>query len=249
MKYDLLFDPPWMNAAGSLGFTPDPHAGVDLAQLGAFVTNPISRDRRSPARAERHLPYPGGFLLHTGFPNPGLKTVLQRHSDAWQRSQLAVIAHIIPQRPREAAEMTRAFENLGCIAGVEVGIPPDAAPNEAAALASAAQGELPLIVRLPPERAETLAAAVAAAASNVIFSLGPPRGAIPVNSGVRSGRLYGPGVFPIALAAVETLARQGYRVIGAGGIYSPEAGRAMLAAGAIAVQLDAVLWRGGFDAV
>ena len=58
------------------------------------------------------------------------------------------------------------------------------------------------------------------------------------------GRLYGPALFPQALAGVRGLAQAGVPVIGAGGVYSQAQAQAMLAAGALAVQLDAVLWRG-----
>jgi NAD(P)H-dependent flavin oxidoreductase YrpB (nitropropane dioxygenase family) len=56
--------------------------------------------------------------------------------------------------------------------------------------------------------------------------------------------MYGPGVFPLALRAVENLAGCGLPVIGAGGVYQQRELDAMLAAGASAVQVDAVLWRG-----
>ncbi|RPI29157.1 MAG: hypothetical protein EHM70_15985 [Chloroflexota bacterium] len=58
--------------------------------------------------------------------------------------------------------------------------------------------------------------------------------------------MYGPAVFPFALEAVRALAQSGTPVIGAGGVYTPEQAEAMLAAGALAVQLDAVLWKGGW---
>jgi dihydroorotate dehydrogenase (NAD+) catalytic subunit len=115
-------------------------------------------------------------------------------------------------------------------------------------MARAAAGELPVIVRLPPERAVELALAIRAAVDGGVeaFSLAAPRGAVPVAGGVRSGRLYGPAVFPLALAAVQALVKLGLPVIGAGGIYSTADGQAMLDAGAVAVQVDAVLWR-SFD--
>jgi dihydroorotate dehydrogenase len=72
-------------------------------------------------------------------------------------------------------------------------------------------------------------------------SLGAPRGKL---VGI-SGRMYGSGVFPLALRAVESLAGCGVPVIGAGGVYQQRDLEAMLAAGAFAVQVDAVLWRGG----
>ena len=62
-----------------------------------------------------------------------------------------------------------------------------------------------------------------------------------------TGRLYGPSLFPQALALVRDAARVGIPVIGSGGVWKPEQAEAMKEAGAIAVQLDAVLWRGGFQ--
>jgi len=58
------------------------------------------------------------------------------------------------------------------------------------------------------------------------------------------GRLYSPENFPIVLEAVRQVSAKnlGLPVIGAGGIFSVEDVREMLAAGALAVQLDAVLW-------
>ena len=52
-KFDLDLKTPIMNAAGSLGFVLDPNAPIDLSQMGAFVTNPISLSKRTPARGPR----------------------------------------------------------------------------------------------------------------------------------------------------------------------------------------------------
>lgn len=53
-------------------------------------------------------------------------------------------------------------------------------------------------------------------------------------------------VFSQALRAVDELSREGIPVIGGGGVYHPSQTEAMLAAGALAVQLDTVLWRGDY---
>ena len=45
---DLAIHPPFMNAAGCLGFAPNPRGPVDLGRLGAFVTNPVSLAPRQP---------------------------------------------------------------------------------------------------------------------------------------------------------------------------------------------------------
>jgi dihydroorotate dehydrogenase (NAD+) catalytic subunit len=250
MKFDLAFTPPFMNAAGSLGYAPDPHGPVELARLGAFVTNPISMERRTPAHAVRYAEYPGGFLLHNGHPNAGFNVVLRRYAPVWRRSPLPVIVHLLPAHPDEAARMARRLEGLPGVGGVEIGLPPEAEPGAAVEMARAAAGELPVVLRLPLGRAEALAAAVAAdrvGAGVAAFSLGPPRGVLPIAGGAfASGRLYGPGIFPLALAAVQAMAAAGLPVIAAGGIYSSDQAQAMLAAGALAVQLDTVLWRGEF---
>ena len=109
-KNDLYFEPPLMNAAGMLGFTPPPRR--DLSRLGAFVTNPISRLPRTPARGPRFIPYNGGFLLHTGLPNPGLSTAIRRYRRSWAASHLPIIVHLLAQTPEELAAMITAVEPL-----------------------------------------------------------------------------------------------------------------------------------------
>jgi dihydroorotate dehydrogenase len=56
--------------------------------------------------------------------------------------------------------------------------------------------------------------------------------------------LNGPALFPQALLAVRDAARANIPVIGAGGVGSKQNADAMLAAGALAVQVDASLWKG-----
>jgi dihydroorotate dehydrogenase (NAD+) catalytic subunit len=249
-KYDLIFGSPLMNAAGSLGFAPDPRGPVDLTHLGAFVTNPLSRRGRTPAHGRRLLQYPGGFLLHTGYPNPGLSKALRRYASHWARSNLPVLVHLLGEDPDELAEMVKRLETVAGVAGIELGLPPGCEIPGALALVAAANGELPVIVRLPLERAVELGQALAAlpGASVSALSLGAPRGALPGPGGaLLTGRLYGPAVFPLALLTVQSLANTGLPIIGAGGVYRAEQAAAMLSAGAIAVQLDAVLWSRGIE--
>jgi dihydroorotate dehydrogenase (NAD+) catalytic subunit len=247
-KFDLRLDPPLLNTAGSLGFAPNPHGPLDLAAFGAFVTNPISLGKRSPAHNPQLIAFPGGFLLHTGYPNPGLREVIRRYAQRWARSPLPVIVHLLCQSLGEVSPAVSQLTRLPGVAGIELGLPPDSdastARNFAASLVAAAGGEFPVILRLPLERAASLAAALAGQELGAI-SLGPPRGVLLSQEGrpVR-GRLFGPAMFPLALAAVQELAQLGFPLIGAGGVYQPAQVQAMRAAGAVAVQLDSVLWRG-----
>jgi dihydroorotate dehydrogenase len=238
-KNDLYLDKPLMNAAGTLGFAPDPKSAVDLSQFGAFVTNPISQGPRTPAKGNRFAAYPGGFLLHSGLPNPGLSTAIKQYRKRWEYSPVPVIVHLLALEPSSLARMIERLEGLVGVMGVEVGLPPDVDFDTASSFARAAIGELPAILRLPLEQADELAqVAIEAGASAV--SLGAPRGKL---EGL-SGRMYGPAIFPLALRAVENLASSGIPIIGAGGVYQPKEVESMLGAGALAVQVDAALWRG-----
>ena len=247
MKYDLLFDPPLMNAAGTLGFSPDAYGVVNLARLGLFITNPVSLGPRAPAQVERCLEYPGGFLLHTGHPNPGLRAVLQNHSASWARSGIPVVVHLLCQGLEDAVKLTRRLEGRPGVVGFEVGLPSQADAVSSVALTQAIQGELPLILRLPLDRALELGPAIARSVPGLTFSLGPPRGAwLRPEKGILHGRLYGPALFPQALEVARSLVQAGLQVIAGGGVYHPWQAEALLAAGAVGVQLDAVLWRGGY---
>jgi dihydroorotate dehydrogenase len=245
VKYDLAFDPPLMNAAGSLGFAPHPRREVDLSQLGAFITNPVSLGPRHPAHDSRCLTYPGGFLLHSGHPNPGLKAVIRRYGKRWKRAPLPVLVHLLAQDAGEAAQMAARLGPLaGVIAGLELGLPPWVEAAQAIDMIQVVIGELPVIVRLPHERAAKLAPKIAGAVQPAAFSLGAPRGSLVAPSGeLIHGRLYGPGVFPQVVENFLRVKEAGLPVIAAGGVYTPSQIETLLTLGAIAVQLDAVLWR------
>ena len=242
-KHDLAFDPPIMNAAGCLGFSPDVHSPMDWSELGAFVTNPISLTPRIPAHGKRYIAYPGGFLLHTGYPNPGMSQVLRHYARHWTRSPLPVIVHLLARSAEEVAKIARRLENVEGVSGLEVGMVSDASTDFVEACTQAAMGELPVIMQLPMERCVDLASR-AIQAGAVAVSLAPPRGIFPAQGGESvQGRLYGPAILPMALRVVHEMTQLGIPTIGAGGIYTQEHKDTMLVEGALAVQLDSVLWR------
>ncbi len=246
-KYDLEISPPLMNAAGSLGFVPESSGPVDLAQFGAFITNPISFQKRTPARKRTCQPYPGGYLLHSGYPNPGLRAAIRRYAARWARSPIPIIVHLLAENIEGVSRMVPLLEELEGVMGIELGLPPAVDLQSAQELVQAALGELPLIVRLPVEKAGMYAQSLANSQITAI-SLGPPRGALYDSQGqsVR-GRLYGPSVFPQTLASVQEAISAGVPVIAAGGVYKQRQVEALMEAGAIAVQLDAVLWSLGWE--
>ncbi|MFZ5880502.1 MAG: nitronate monooxygenase [Chloroflexota bacterium] len=242
-KRDLYFRKPLMNAAGMLGFAPDPRAPVAWEELGAFVTNPISLRPRLPAAQAAVSGYPGGFLLHTGLPNPGLASVLKRDSTRWARADLPVLVHLMADRPAEAAKMVQALERQENVMAAELGFAPLLSDDILLLTLEMCLGELPLILSLPADQLLRLGARVMQAGAAAV-SLSAPRGMLPsVDGGAMTmGRLYGPSLFPQSLELVHSAARMGLPVIGAGGVWKREQAEAMLTAGALAVQVDAALW-------
>jgi len=235
---------PLLNAAGSLGFVPNANGPIVLDLLGAFITNPISARPRQPANPPQLHEYPGGVLLHSGHPNPGLSNVLKRHAESWERATLPIIPHLLAESPKQIQKMVTRLERLEAVLAVEIGLPDDIEPQAARELIQAALGELPVIARAPLGHALELADLLYSAGASAI-SLGPPRGALPGPDGeLIHGRLYGPALFPQALEITQALAQQSLPVIASGGIYHQEQVDALLEAGALAVQLDIVLWQG-----
>lgn len=249
-KRDLYFRTPILNAAGMLGFAPD----FGSLELGAFVTNPLSWRPRKPTSHPAVVEYPGGFLLHTGLPNPGLGAAVKRYAHKWADSSLPIIVNLMADRPEETARMVESLEGVENVMAAELGFAPLLADDVILTALEMSLGELPLIVSLPMEQALTLAPRVMEAGAAAV-SLAAPRGSLNTDDPSTSlrtgrslitGRLYGPSLFPQSLEMVSRLAGAGVPVIGGGGVYQQEQVEVMQEAGAIAVQLDAVLWRGGF---
>jgi dihydroorotate dehydrogenase (NAD+) catalytic subunit len=245
-KQNLIFRKPLMNGAGSLGFTPDFRAPVPWEDLGAFVTNPISLRARAAASNPVTIEYPGGFLLHTGLPNPGFDAVLKRCAKVWKGSSLPVIVHLMADRPEETKQMVERLEGRDNILAVEFGFAPLLANDLLLITLEMCVGELPLILCLPAEQVLSAGPRLIEAGAAAI-SLAPPRGALPSGGALVTGRLSGPSLFPRSLDIVRSAVQLGLPIIGAGGVYSQEDAEAMIGLGALAVQLDSVLWKGWED--
>ena len=245
MKRDIYFSKPLMNAAGSLGFVPDTRAGIPLDAFGAFVTNPFSLRSRLPAAKPDVLEYPGGFLLHTGLPNPGLTAGLKKYSAKWSRAEMPIIVHLMADRPEETQRMVRMLESQENIMAVELGFAPLLANDIILLTLEMCLGELPLIFSLPVEQVLTLGPRLIQGGAQAI-SIATPRGAL-MTDHLMTGRLYGPSIFPHTLETVYSAARIGLPIIGAGGVWSKENAGAMLSVGALAVQVDAALWGFGWQ--
>jgi dihydroorotate dehydrogenase len=245
-KQELALHPALMNAAGFLGFTPDLRQPQPWQGLGCFVTNPISYRPRLPAADAEILPAAGGFLLHTGLPNPGFTSVLRHFSARWQRAPLPILPHLMAEQPEETARMVRALEGLENVAAVELGFAPQASDELILRSVQAAAGELPVLANLAAERALGLGARLVSAGAWAVCAA-PPRGLLVLENGRQvKGRWFSPALLPQTLLAAQEAARMGLLFCGGGGVFSKKDAQALWEAGAWAAQLDAVLWRGGF---
>jgi dihydroorotate dehydrogenase (NAD+) catalytic subunit len=240
MKRDLYFSKPFMNAAGSLGFAPDPRIGIPLDSFGAFVTNPFSLRSRKPAAQPEIIEYPGGFLLHTGLPNPGFSAGLKRYASRWDKAGVPVLVHLMADRPEETQRMVQMLETHENVMAAELGFAPLLADDILLLTLERCLGEVPLIFSLPVEQVLSLGPRLIQQGAQAI-SISAPRGALRTDHLI-TGRLYGPSLFPRALETVYSAAKLGLPIIGAGGVWTKENADAMLAAGALAVQVDAALW-------
>ena len=255
MKRDLYFSKPLMNAAGSLGFAPDFRSLEDfgsLKEFGAFVTNPFSLRPRLPAAKPAVVEHPGGFLLHTGLPNPGFKAGLKKYSGKWSRSEMPVIVHLMADRPEETQYMVRALESHENVMAAELGFAPQLSNDIILMTLEMCLGEVPLIFSLPMEQVLNLGPRLVQNGAQAI-SIASPRGALPLTPNpspegrgeLITGRTYGPSLFPQTLETVYSASRIGLPIIGAGGVWTKENADAMLSVGALAVQVDAALWNPG----
>ncbi|MCB0101842.1 MAG: hypothetical protein KDD74_07325 [Anaerolineales bacterium] len=242
MKRDLYFSKPLINAAGSLGFTPDTRNGIFFDSFGAFVTNPISLRPRLPTHHPALVEFPGGFLMHTGLPNPGFSASLKKYSAKWNRADLPIIVHLMADRPEETQRMVRELENVENVMAVQLGFAPLLSDDIILMNLDMCLGEVPLIFALPHEQVLTLGRELMDGGASAI-SIASPRGAMYDKTGnLVTGRMYGQSLFPRSLDIVRSAAMSGLQVIGSGGVWSLADAESMLKAGALAVEMDARLW-------
>ncbi len=241
-KHSLVFARPFVNTPGTLGFAPDPHSMPYLEHLGAFITHPISRAPRTPAKNRCCLPFPGGFLLHTGLPNPGINRAIAQYKKTWAGAPLPVIAHLMVEDPGSLAEMIRKLEGLENLMALELGLPLDCDASRLSRIMAATAGELPAIPCLSPAQIPVLLQPLLDLQPAAVHLTGP-RGTLPNAAGNWvTGRLYGPAIFPLMFQSVKILIDAGLPVIAEGGIQEDWQAEALTKAGCLAVALGAVLW-------
>jgi dihydroorotate dehydrogenase (NAD+) catalytic subunit len=243
-KQDLSFRTPICNAPGSLGFYPDLKRMPEIAHLGAFFTNPISLHSRTPASDRCVLPYSGGILLHSGYPNPGLTRIVKICSSRWADSPVPVIPHLLVESIFQLNEMIERLDGLTNLAAISLSFPENLPDIEILSWLDQIICELPLILQVPPARLPSLANFLQETQVSAL-SMSASRGTLPNQDEINvTGRLFGPALFPQTLQQLVKVMKNHLPVITAGGIYTQEQIDTCLTAGALAIQLDAVLWMG-----
>ncbi len=243
-----------MPAAGTFGYGEVYGDLVEMGVLGAVVTHPVSLRPRQVAKGRRVAVRGEHFVVHTGWPNPGLSQVIRLYGAVWARSPVPVIVHLIVRTPRGAAVAARRLSGVPGVAAIELGLAERTTAERACALVEAArtEGDLPVLVRVPFEQVR-LAEPLVEAGADALTLTAPPRAVLPLGESEEKGgivarymrgRLYGPAIFPLLLHNLAQWAqRLPVPVIACGGIASPEDAQACLYLGATAVQVDALLWR------
>ncbi|HYO88625.1 MAG TPA: hypothetical protein VER79_08245 [Candidatus Limnocylindrales bacterium] len=244
-KHTLLVETPLLPMAGTVGFG-DEYAGLlDLSLFGALVTNPVTTAPRSPANGARVITLAAGALLHTGLPNPGLRVVLSDHVEVWARLALPVIVHFVPVSLEDLRRALGRLDEAESVSAVEIGLNDDIPLADAVLLTrEVSRTEKPALMRLPFGAPMDMVRAVADAGADALVLSAPPRGTARDPAGhLVSGRIYGPMNKPLALRHLGQAAQiSNAPVIAAGGIHSPEDARDFLEAGAVAVQIDSLVW-------
>jgi dihydroorotate dehydrogenase (NAD+) catalytic subunit len=244
-KHTLIVESPLLPMAGTIGFG-DEYAGLlNLNAFGALVTNPVTTAPRSPANGARVIPLAAGMLMHTGLPNPGLRVVLGDMAEVWARLALPVIVHFVPVSLEDLRRALGRLDEADHVAAVEIGLNDDIPQADAVMLTrEAGKTEKPALIRLPFGAPMAMVRAVADAGADALVLSAPPRGTARDAAGhLVSGRIYGPMNKPLALRHVGQAAQlSNAPVIAAGGIHTPDDARDFLEAGAVAVQIDSLVW-------
>lgn len=251
-KFGLSLKSPVMPASGAVGYGDEYSDLINYGLLGAFVTNPVSLRPRKTSRGTRLRVYSDHLVVHTGLPNPGVKAVIHKYSKIWERLPIPVIVHLVTTTPDETLKVALRLSNITGVVGIELGLADRTTPDHAIRLVhAAAEGDLPVIVRVPFGRVDELASLLSEEGASALTLTAPPRVVLPPEQGIQDensrfyrGRLYGPAVFPLLLGVLSRWARKlPVPIIACGGIQSAQEALACLNLGATAVQIDAVLWR------
>ncbi len=248
---------PVMIASGCGGTGRELAPYVDLEGL-AFVTRTLTRDPRRGCAAPRMAEAPSGLLNTLGLDNPGLAHFLRDELPWLVRAGAQVFVSVAGSTLGEYADLARIAGRAPGVAGIEVNLSvpdpggadifearePFHAASAVAAVRRETPSDLPVLAKLRPDVSRVVEAAravVEAGATAVVVGNAVPA-AMPDG---RPAGLTGPAIAPITLRCVTEVCGRlpEATVIGCGGVADAAGARALLSAGAVAVQVGTALLR------
>mgnify|MGYP001273065614 CR=1 FL=1 len=248
-KQGMLVANPVLLAAGAAGCGEAHWPDLELRALGALVAGPVTLQNRAGAPMPRLVESPAGMVLETGSQNRGLHATLRTFAPLWARMGVPVVVQLADMRPDALARCALRLSNVPGVVALEWRVAQNASTTAISqgVEAIAHAGDLPLWVKLPTEDACERAAAATTAGANALVIGSTPMGAALMADAapwLLQGSAYGLALFPLILHALAQVAALSLPValIASGNIYTVAQARAALAAGAHALQLDAVAW-------
>ncbi len=248
-KIGLIVENPVLLSPVAAGFG-DRLPRLEGGTPGAIVAGPMSVSGQGYGRSGL-VEVEGGVLALTAGFSRSARRAVERYGSAWERCGCPVVAQLVDTTPADFAKAAQRVAGAPAVAGIEWAVPGDL---KAAALAEglrAAQRvmDLPLWVKLPWGRVRELAEGACTAGAVALVIAQPPPGSVvgsapPGDGDLVTGALYGPLLLPLVLQEVAAVAKMRLpcALVVSGGIFTPAQVAQALAAGAQAVQLDAVLW-------
>ncbi len=246
-KLGLPVDSPVLLAGGTIGYGESRHRELTLKRFGAVVIGPFTNRSRAGSQPPRMAETLGGFVRRVELQNRGVSAAVRKFAGLWPRLGCPVIAQIGDSEKEEAASTARRLAGVVGIDGFELICSPEASKLENGRLLEAllVESDLPVLVKLPLPRAAGLAPAlIASGAAGIVVGSPPVGAATHGDGGTVTGEMFGPGVYPMMLAALLEVKGLGLTgsLTACGGIHTREQARHCLAAGADALQIDSLAW-------
>jgi dihydroorotate dehydrogenase (NAD+) catalytic subunit len=242
-----------LNASGCLDALEAPEVA---RALDAFVTKTVTPQPREGNRPVRIAETDAGMLNSIGLENPGIGGLLEEKLPRLSELGLPLWVSVGGFAASDYAEICAALDDRSEVTAIELNLScpnVEEAPESAAEIVAAArrQTRKPLYAKLSPaatDLPETARAVEAAGADglslvNTIRGLALDEETLQPRLGHELGGYSGPGLKPIALAAVfQCYSATRLPIVGMGGITTGRDALEFLAAGASSIALGTVLF-------
>ena len=243
-----------LNASGCLDALEAPEVA---RALDVFVTKTVTPQPREGNRPVRIAETEAGMLNSIGLANPGIDGLLKDKLPRLAELGVQLWVSVGGFAANDYAQLCAALDERHEVTAIELNLScpnVEEAPESAAELVAAARPETrkPLYAKLSPAASDLpeTARAVQAAGADGLSLVNTMRGlaldgdTLQPRLGHELGGYSGPGLKPIALAAVYQCYRAtGLPIVGMGGIATGRDALEFLAAGASSIALGTVLFR------